>query len=252
LREVAGNGKPVRIFDAAKDADFEATAEGIKSFMAVPMISRGKAIGVMHASSTRMGAFLDQDEKIFSILAGSAALAVENALLHQKTQELTIVDELTSLYNFRYFSRKLGTEVTRAKRYRQPLSVIMIDIDWFKRCNDTYGHLFGNRVLRDLAQRIKDSIREVDVPCRYGGEEFAVILPQTKKADAQMIGERIRRRVESGEIVSADKSSTVKITVSLGVATYPENGKTPKELIGKVDQALYLAKGRGKNLVCTV
>ena len=252
LREVASNGKPVRIFDAAKDADFEATAEGIKSFMAVAMISRGKAIGVMHASSTRMGAFLDQDEKIFSILAGSAALAVENALLHQKTQELTVVDDLTSLYNFRYFSRKLGTEVTRAKRYRQPLSIIMIDIDWFKRCNDTYGHLFGNRVLQDLAERIKDSIREVDVPCRYGGEEFAVILPQTKKADAQMIGERIRRRVESGEIVSADKSSKVKITVSLGVATYPENGKTPKELIAKVDQALYLAKGRGKNLVCTV
>jgi diguanylate cyclase (GGDEF)-like protein len=199
-----------------------------------------------------MGAFLDQDEKIFSILAGSAALAVENALLHQKTQELTIVDDLTSLYNFRYFSRKLGTEVTRAKRYRQPLSIIMIDIDWFKRCNDTYGHLFGNRVLQDLAQRIKDSIREVDVPCRYGGEEFAVILPQTKKADAQMIGERIRRRVESGEMLSADKSSPVKITVSLGVATYPENGKTPKELISRVDQALYLAKGRGKNLVCTV
>jgi diguanylate cyclase (GGDEF)-like protein len=252
LREVAGNGKPIRIFDAAKDADFEPTAEGVKSFMAVPMISRGKAIGVMHASSTRMGAFLDQDEKIFSILAGSAALAVENALLHHKTQELTIVDDLTGLYNFRYFSRKLATEVMRAKRYHQPLSIIMIDIDWFKRCNDTYGHLFGNRVLKGLAQRIKDSIREVDVPCRYGGEEFAVILPQTKKADGQMIGERIRRRVESAEFVNADKDSKVKITVSLGVATYPENGKTPKELIGKVDQALYLAKGRGKNLVCTI
>jgi diguanylate cyclase (GGDEF)-like protein len=252
LRELVGNSKPVRIFDAAEDADSGLTVDGTKSFMAVPMISRGKAIGLMHAGSTRMGAFLDQDEKIFSILAGSAALAVENALLHQKTQELTIVDELTGLYNFRYFSRKLGTEVMRAKRYRQPLSVIMVDIDWFKKCNDTYGHLFGNRVLQDLAKRIKDSIREVDVACRYGGEEFAVILPQTKKADAQMIGERIRRRVESGETVSADKSSRVKITVSLGVATYPENGKTPKELVAKVDQALYLAKGRGKNLVCSV
>jgi len=252
LRELVGSSKPIRIFDAAEDPDSGLTADGIKSFMAVPMISRGKAIGLMHASSTRMGAFLDQDEKIFSILAGSAALAVENALLHQKTQELTIVDDLTGLFNFRYFNRKIGTEMMRAKRYRQPLSVIMIDIDWFKKCNDTYGHLFGNRVLQYLAERIKDSIREVDIACRYGGEEFAVILPQTKKADAEMIGERIRRRVESGEIVSADKSSTVKITVSLGVATYPENGKTPKELIAKVDQALYLAKGRGKNVVCTV
>jgi diguanylate cyclase (GGDEF)-like protein len=132
------------------------------------------------------------------------------------------------------------------------LSLIMIDIDWFKRCNDTYGHLFGNLVLRDIARRTRESVREVDVVCRYGGEEFAAILPQTKKEDAQMIGERIRRRVESGEFVSETKESKVRITVSLGVASFPENGKTSRELIEKVDQALYLAKGRGKNLVCTV
>jgi diguanylate cyclase (GGDEF)-like protein len=251
LREVVSSGKPVRIFDAMKDPNFEHNQIGMKSFMAVPMISRGKVIGVMSARSTRMGAFLEQDEKIFTILAGSAALAIENALLHQKTQELTIVDELTGLYNFRYFNRKLRAEVRRAERYKQSLSLIMVDIDWFKRCNDTYGHLFGNRVLQDLAQRIKESVRDVDVVCRYGGEEFAVILPQTKKADAQMIGERIRRRVESSDFVSDAKDPRVKITVSLGVASYPGNGKTTKELIESVDHALYLAKGRGKNLVCT-
>jgi len=251
LREIISTRKPVRIFDVAQDSNFEPNLEGARSFMAVPMISRGKAIGVMAAGSTRMGAFLDQDEKIFSILAGSAALAVENALLHQKTQELTIVDELTGLYNFRYFSNKLRAEIRRAERYRQSLSLIMVDIDWFKRCNDTYGHLFGNRVLQELAQRIKESVRDVDVVCRYGGEEFAVILPQTKKADAQTIGERIRHKVESADFVSDAKDPRVKITVSLGVASYPENGKTTKELIEKVDRALYLAKGRGKNLVCT-
>ena len=252
LGRVVDKAAPVRVFNLAEEPDSGLDISGIRSFMAVPLISRGNVIGVMSAGSTKTGAFLEQDEKIFSILAGSAALAIENARLHQKTQELTVVDDLTGLYNYRYFIRKLGTEVMRATRYHQPLSLIMIDIDWFKRCNDTYGHLFGNWVLRDLARRTKESVREVDVVCRYGGEEFAVILPQTKKEDAQMIGERIRHRVESTQFVSETQGSGVNITVSLGVASFPENGKTSKELIEKMDRALYLAKGRGKNLVCTV
>jgi diguanylate cyclase (GGDEF)-like protein len=252
LRTVVEKAKPSRIFDAARESDLKMDEKWIRSLMAVPLISRGNVIGVIDARSTKSGAFLDQDEKMFSILAGSAALAIENAQLHQKTEELTIVDDLTDLYNFRYFSRKLGAEVMRAERYHLPLSLIMLDIDWFKRCNDTYGHLFGNMVLKDLARRTRDSVREVDVVCRYGGEEFAVILPQTRKADAQMIGERIRRSVESADFVSEFKDARVKITVSLGIASFPENGRTVKELIERVDQALYLAKGRGKNLVCTI
>ncbi len=252
LSGVVTRGKPVRIFDVNNEPGFETDADGIKSFLAVPMLSRGKVIGVMEASSTRTGAFLEQDERIFSILAGSAALAIENALLHQKTEELTVVDELTGLYNYRYFDRKLRTEIRRAERYGLPLSLIMIDIDWFKRCNDTYGHLFGNLVLQDLSSRIKESVRDVDEVCRYGGEEFVVILPQTKKEDAQMIGERIRQRVERDDFGNNQESFKVKITVSVGVASYPENGSIPKELIEKMDQALYLAKGQGKNLVRTI
>ena len=139
-----------------------------------------------------------------------------------------------------------------SRQYHQPLSLLMIDIDWFKKYNDNYGHLFGNLILRDLAQIIKGCIRDVDILVRYGGEEFVVILPQTSKEDARNIGERIRSKVEQTQFEDKDEKLKVKITVSLGVATYPENGVDPEELIKRVDQALYLAKGKGKNLICTV
>jgi len=254
LEKVKTTGKPVRILNLTNAFAHQRESDEFKSLLAVPMISRGKVIGVLNAQSKRLGAFLDQDEKIFSILAGSAALAIENASLHQKTKELTITDELTGTYNYRYFIKKLSQEIKRAGRYKQSLSLLMIDIDWFKRCNDTYGHVFGNRVLQELAQRIKDSVRDVDVVSRYGGEEFAVILPQTNNKDAQMIGERIRHRVESIPFVGEERESRlrVRVTVSLGVATCPENGRTVEDLVDKVDQALYLAKGKGKNMVCPV
>jgi len=252
LSDVMSRGKPIRIIDLTRDTHYEPGTDDKKALMAVPMISRGRVIGTMETRSPRVGAFLEQDEKILSILAGSAALAIENAILHKKTEELTIVDELTGLYNYRYFTRKLKTEVRRAERYTQPLSLLMIDIDWFKRYNDTYGHLFGNLVLQDLALRIKESVREVDEVCRYGGEEFVVILPQTKKEDAQMIGERIRQRVGEEDFMDEQENTKVRITVSVGVASYPENGRTSKELIERMDQALYLAKGEGKNLVRTI
>jgi diguanylate cyclase (GGDEF)-like protein len=252
LEKVTSTGKPVRIFDLAGAFGHQRESDEFKSLLAVPMISRGKVVGVLTTQSKRAGAFLDEDEKIFSILAGSAALAIENASLHQKTKELTIVDELTGIYNYRYFIKKLAQEIKRAERYKQSLSLLMIDIDWFKRCNDTYGHLFGNKVLKELTQRIEDSVRDVDVVSRYGGEEFAVILPQTDKKDAQTIGERIRHRVESTDFVVEECGLRVKVTVSLGVATYPENGTTLEQLVEKVDQALYLAKGKGKNMVCVL
>ena len=125
----------------------------------------------------------------------------------------------------------------------------MIDINWFKKLNDGYGHEAGNVVLRKLAGVIRECIRDVDVFARYGGEEFVVILPQTPLAEARQIGERIRSEVES-TIMNTGSTGTVKITVSVGVSSYPENGKSEEELVTVADQALYRAKGSGKNLVC--
>jgi diguanylate cyclase (GGDEF)-like protein len=220
--------------------------------MAVPMISQGKIIGVLNAESKKVGAFSEQDQKVFSILASSAAMALENASLHRKMEELTVIDELTGINNYRYFVGKLDNELKRARRYHQSLSLLMIDIDWFKRYNDTYGHLFGNLILRELSQTIKGCIRDVDILVRYGGEEFVVILPQTDKEDARQIGERIRSKVEQTQFEDVKNKLKVKLTVSLGVATFPENGTEQEELIKNVDQALYLAKWKGKNLICTL
>jgi diguanylate cyclase (GGDEF)-like protein len=184
-------------------------------------------------------------------VARSAALALENAELHKKTEGLTIIDELTEAYNYRYFVQKLQEEKRRALRYDLPLSLIMVDIDWFKKLNDTHGHEAGNTVLRHLSQIIKGCIRDVDIFSRYGGEEFVIILPQTSQREATTIGERIRERVENAEI-DAGTAGRLTITVSVGISSFPENGKSQEDLVSVADQALYRAKGEGRNLVCVI
>jgi len=245
----AKSGKAERIVDLRNDPRHIPRFEGEKSQLTVPMISRGKVVGVLDARSTNLGDFTEQDQRVLSILAGSAAMALENAALHQKMEELTVVDELTGVYNYRYFAQKLEDELKRAKRYHQNLSLIMMDIDWFKKCNDRFGHLFGNLVLRKLAEVVKGCIRDVDIFARYGGEEFVIILPQTTKSQAAMIGERIRSCVESTLFQDEKNLHSAHLTMSLGVSCYPGHGETSEGLIRKVDQALYLAKGEGKNLV---
>ncbi|MGB2697092.1 MAG: diguanylate cyclase [Candidatus Zixiibacteriota bacterium] len=248
---VAQRGKSERIMDLRNDPRHIPVMAGEKSELAVSMISRGKVIGVLDARSRKLGDFAQQDQKVLSVLAASAAMAIENAMLHQRMEELTVVDELTGIYNYRYFAQKLENELKRAKRYHQKLSLIMIDIDSFKKCNDSYGHLFGNLVLKKLVDVIKGCVRDVDIFARYGGEEFVIILPQTTKSQAKMIGERIRICVESTNFKDEKDLHSAHLTVSLGVSCYPESGETTEELIKKVDQALYLAKGEGKNLVRT-
>ncbi len=246
---VAKSGKGERIIDVRGDPRYTPGLKGERSELAVPMISQGRVVGVLDARARGLGDFTEQDQRVLSILAGSAAMAIENATLHQRMEELTIVDELTGIFNYRYFAQKLEDELKRAKRYYQNLSLIMIDIDWFKKCNDTFGHLFGNLVLKKLAEVIGRCVRDVDIFARYGGEEFVIILPQTTKSQAAMIGERIRTQVESTTFKDEKDLHSIHLTVSLGVTCYPESGQTAEEMIKKVDQALYLAKGEGKNLV---
>jgi diguanylate cyclase (GGDEF)-like protein len=209
-------------------------------------------MGVIIAESPKENAFSEREEKIVSVIARSAAMALENAHLHKKTEELTITDELTGIYNYRYFARKLKEEQRRAVRYDLPLSMIMIDIDHFKNFNDTYGHEIGNIVLKGITEVVKKCIRDVDIFARYGGEEFIIILPQTPQIEVTKIGERIREQIEKTVFGGFDSIPELKVTVSVGISSFPENGQPHGELLSVVDQALYRAKGSGRNRVCVI
>ena len=256
LTGVAGSaikkGRILRIADLESIDNYIPGLENARCEMAAPMLARGKIIGVLNAESTKIAAFSERDEKLFSVLAASAGMAIENARLHRRISNMTMTDDLTGIYNYRYFVQRLEEEKRRAARYNLPLSLIMLDLDWFKKTNDTYGHEVGNIVLKDIVQVVKSCIRDTDTFCRYGGEEFIIILPQTVSVDAELLGERIREAVEKHDFTVATGIAGLKITVSLGTTSFPENGLSTSELVQTVDMALYRAKGSGKNMVCTV
>jgi len=252
IGQVVKTGRPERVFDTELDPRWVPGLRGARSQMVVPMVARGAVIGVLAAESPKVGGFLDKDQKTFSILANSAAMALENAVMHKQMEEMSIVDPLTGVYNYRYFAAKLDDELRRSRRYRQPVSLIMIDIDYFKKTNDRHGHQAGNVVLRELVRVIQRCIRDTDVLVRYGGEEFAVILPQTDKRDAFIIGERIRAMVAETVFGGMGGIPEMHATVSVGITTHPDNGYAEQEIVRVADQALYRAKGSGRNLVCAL
>jgi diguanylate cyclase (GGDEF)-like protein len=169
--------------------------------------------------------------------------------IFQKTQQETLIDELTQLYNYRYLMQAIGIEIVRANRYKAPLSLVIFDVDDFKHYNDTNGHLAGNKALKKLAQIIKKSVRDVDIATRYGGEEFALILPETNKEGGMIISDRIRTKVERSAFFKEEKQPLKKFTVSGGVATLNVDASNAADLLKKADLALYRAKARGKNQI---
>jgi len=252
IGRVASQGEPVTVVDIGGRKDYQPLRTNTRSLMMVPMIAHGKTVGVLTAESSQVGAFGEKDERTLQVVARAAAMALENAMLHRRMEELTITDELTGIYNYRYFAEKLKEEQRRAARYDLPLSLIMIDIDWFKKFNDTYGHEVGNIVLKGITGVVKECIRDVDIFCRYGGEEFVVILPQTPQSEVSRIGERIRQQIEASSFGGGGNLPELKVTVSVGVTSFPENGKPQDDLLSVADHALYRAKGAGKNMVCVI
>ena len=176
-------------------------------------------------------------------------LAIEYALLYERARQMAITDRLTGLYNFGYFLERLKEERMRAERYHRLLSLVLLDIDHFKKYNDANGHPAGNEVLKKIAVILKQESREVDIVARYGGEELVVVLPETSRRRAAELGERIRQRVSDTLFDRMRSQPLGKITVSAGVATFPVDAMNEDELIKRADQSLYKAKGEGRNKV---
>ncbi len=223
--------------------------EGIQSFVCMPLTSHANRMGVVYFYRKDRDYFLSDEVEILTTFAHLAAGAIENARLHERTQDLAVTDKLTGLRNRRLFDDRLAEEIQRAARYAKPLSLLLFDIDDFKRVNDTYGHPAGDLVLQSLGQFFPGQLRQVDLAARYGGEEFTIILPETDFVGAKLVAERIRRSVAKSPIKLPD-GREISLTVSVGVACFPVCGDTVRTIIEHADQALYTAKQEGKNRVC--
>jgi diguanylate cyclase (GGDEF)-like protein len=222
--------------------DMHLLEAGLRSYALFPLSSRARAIGVLALGSSLVGAFDEGTLARLQPTADAVALAFENVRLFQKTRELSITDEITPLYNFRYFHQALDRELKLIHRYGGALSLLFVDLDRFKPINDQYGHLRGSRTLREVGFLIRAAVRETDIPARYGGDEFVVILPQTEGAPARVLAEKLRRLVE-GHTFLQEEGINARLGASLGVATYPAEAATKEDLIRLADKRMYEDKG---------
>ncbi len=229
-------------------SDAPKNAIDYRSICASPLLSERKVLGLVRVSCREPGAFSNDDLRLLDIYAGLGAVLLNNILLYDRMQELAIRDSLTGLYINRYFSERLTAEVQRSHFNKSVFSLLMIDIDFFKRFNDDYGHAAGDVILRHISQRIQTNIESVDLAARYGGEEFAVLLPGKTKAQAMKIAEKIRSNIEKSRF--ALRRLEGKVTVSIGVAAFPAQGRTREEMVWSADKNLYTAKNKGRNRVC--
>lgn len=220
----------------------------IGAFEGMPFKVGERIIGLLSISGAKVNTFSPEDIRLIKILTDNSSIAIENALLHKKIEELAITDGLTGVYNYRYFKESLHKEIKRAERYNLVFSLLMFDIDNFKNINDVYGHLKGDEVLKGLSYIAREIFqREIDVIARYGGEEFVILLPQTTKEKAARIGERLLSSVR--ERLSLIASLSAPVTISIGIASYPDDGEIEAHIIQSADRALYAAKREGKDRI---
>lgn len=211
-----------------------------------PFLMENKVIGSYMLGFVK-GTLSDYEKNVLEILTNQTSISILNALLFEKVNLMATTDGLTGVYNHRYFQEKLSNEIERARRYNEKLILMILDIDFFKKVNDTYGHPIGDLVLKSVSKCLKSATRKIDIVARYGGEEFAVIMVQTGKEGGVKFAERIRETIMKNEVFFP--GGKLSVTASIGLACFPEDGKNNSELIEKADKALYTAKKRGRNMV---
>lgn len=219
----------------------------IHSILCYPLQRRGECIGAIELINKETGGFTPEDQSLIQMLIDPLTVAIRTLINFDNAERLTITDDLTKLYNYRYLMQFLDAEVKRCLRYKKKVSLLFIDIDGFKRINDAFGHIVGSQALAELGQVFRRILRETDVVGRYGGDEFVIVLPETPLSGAMVIAERIRKKVEDYEFVA--QNVTVRLTVSLGVANCPKHTLTADGLIKKADAAMYRAKELSKNSI---
>ena len=249
IEKVLQSGKPYlnNHYSFELKVPFSKDSVFIRSILCFPLQLHGEKIGVIELINKTTGAFTQQDQSLIELLAHPISIAIQTLDRFGEAERRTITDDLTKLYNYRYLMQYLEADVKRCLRYKKKVSLLFIDVDGFKRINDTFGHLVGSQALSEMGQVFRGMVRETDVVGRYGGDEFVIVLPETPLNGAMVIAERIRKKVEECEFVAQNLS--IRLTVSLGVANCPKHTLTAEGLIKKADAAMYRAKELSKNSI---
>lgn len=249
IEKVLQSGKPYlnNHYSFELKVPFSKDSVYIRSILCYPLQYRGEKIGVIELINKESGTFTQEDQSLVELVAHPLAIAIQTLDRFEEAEKRTITDDLTKLYNYRYLMQYLEADVKRCLRYKKKVSLLFIDVDGFKRINDTFGHLVGSQALSEMGQVFRGMVRETDIVGRYGGDEFVIVLPETPLNGAMVIAERIRKKVEECEFVAQNLS--IRLTVSLGVANCPKHTLTAEGLIKKADAAMYRAKELSKNSI---
>jgi diguanylate cyclase (GGDEF)-like protein len=219
--------------------------DGVSSVFLLPMFYESNLLGILALLLEMKSALSSYQIELLEVLGNQASVSIANARFHAEIERLAVTDGLTGLFNHRHFQERLADEFNRLGRFSAPVSLLLIDIDHFKKINDTYGHPIGDLVLKRVANIIRKTVRNIDIPARYGGEEFAVVLVGTDEKGAVNMGERLRKTVMDTKFES--DGNTFNVTISIGISTYEGEAMKKEELVEKADKALYQAKGNGRN-----
>ncbi|MGA9042500.1 MAG: sensor domain-containing diguanylate cyclase [Terriglobales bacterium] len=242
---VLGRGKTLFANDVKKTPGYAGFYRETSSTFCIPLVAFGQSLGILMLDSAQTGAFHAYEIQPLESVADICATAIQNAHYVDRVKQLAYLDGLTGIFNRRYFELRVAEEIERARRFDTGMAVIMVDIDQFKHLNDEFGHILGDEVLRQVSSIFHQQLRKIDVVCRYGGEEFAILLSQTSPHHALTVAEKLRSLVERWQFPGVPRP----VTISAGTASYPDHGTTRDELVKAADAGLYMAKQAGRNRV---
>src|SRR5258708_22003894 len=247
---VAQNNQPLLVKNVHADPRFasrfdKASRFHTKSILCVPLTFKDLTLGVIElVDGEGDGVFAEEDLRILGTVAEFSAIAIENARNFHKVEELTVLDDHTGLFNSRHLKRQLESEVVRATRFGHPVSLIFFDLDHFKQVNDKHGHQAGSRVLHEVGKLLLKTLRSTDVPVRYGGDEFVILMPETSKDQAIAAARRIGAEIAGTHFLADAKFGPLKLSASLGVAAFPDDAHDPEALVRRADEAMYQVKAQ--------